>query len=169
MKKIITIILGLFVLLSMAVLIYKEVTKEQVATPVVNPVVTIVATPIIKIKATTVISSKKWIDATYFMTTQRCYTCKLMERYIKESLSENFKIQMSDKKIQFQAINIDLPENKHYIKDYKLYTKSFVLSLKKDGKEEKWINCDKIWDLARNEQGFKKYIKEQVQTYMEIL
>jgi len=171
-KKVISIVLGAFVLISVGIVIYNESGKVK-ASPNVNLTTNLNAEKEDHNKQESSlekkVSSKAWIDATYFYTTQRCYTCKRMEKFIRESLDEGFGEKIRQGKINFQIINVDLPENKHYVQDYKLYTKSFVLSLKKSGKEEKWLNCDKIWKLAGDEQGFKKYIKSEVQKYLEIL
>lgn len=159
-KKIISVLLGSFVLISVGIVAYNESKNIKASSSV-----KLTSNSNIEKK----VSVNKWIDATYFYTTQRCYSCKLIEKYIKETLDKNFRKEITSEQINFQTINLDLPENKHYIQDYKLYTKSFILSLKKNGNEKTWLNCDKIWNLARNEQDFKKYIKSEVNKYLEIL
>lgn len=52
------------------------------------------------------------------------------------------------------------------VKKYKLFTKSVIVSKTKNGKEQ-WKNLDKIWLKAGSEQGFKKYITEEIKTFKE--
>jgi len=55
------------------------------------------------------------------------------------------------------------------VQDYQLYTKSVVLSLVKDGKEVKFKNLDKVWQLLRNKDKFYKYIKEETTNFLDTL
>jgi len=64
--------------------------------------------------------------------------------------------------LEFRAVNVDDKGNEHYASDYKLYTKSLILSLVKEGKQIKWKNLDKIWEYVGNKQRFIDYVKSGV-------
>ena len=64
-------------------------------------------------------------------------------------------------------INTDENDNAHFVDDYKLYTKSLVLSLVKDGKEVKSNNLTKIWEYVRDKQKFYDYVSEEVNNYLK--
>jgi len=68
--------------------------------------------------------------------------------------------------LEWQVINIDEDANKHYIKEYQLYTKSVILSHVKDGKEVAWKNLDKVWTLLGNKQDFVDYVQAETRTFM---
>lgn len=87
----------------------------------------------------------------YFHSSQRCITCNRMEKYTMEAVAE-----LKDTK--FEAVNTDEPQNKHYLKDYGLYTKSVVITDNKGNCK----NLDKIWSYARDEVKFKDYIKSEI-------
>ena len=55
---------------------------------------------------------------------------------------------------------------KHFIRDYKLYTKSLVLSLVKDNQQIEWKNLTKIWQYARNKDMFFNYVKEELSSFL---
>ncbi len=112
--------------------------------------------------------NKEIVNAYYFHSSIRCYTCNLMERYIRETIAKHFSGQVKDGNLLFESVNIDEPQNKHFIDDYKLHTKTLILSLMKDKKEIKWINCDKIWSLVSDENKFKEYIQVEINKYLEI-
>jgi hypothetical protein len=57
--------------------------------------------------------------------------------------------------------------NEHFVDDYKLYTKSLILSFGKDGKEIKHKNLDKIWEYSGNKQKFIDYVTGELQGFME--
>lgn len=107
------------------------------------------------------------VVAYYFHGNFRCYTCFTMEQYSKEALGTNFKEALSSGKLEFKAVNTDEPGNKHYVKDYQLYTKSLVLSLVKDGKEVKSKNLTKIWEYSRDKQKFFDYVSGEVINFLK--
>ena len=103
----------------------------------------------------------------YFHGNFRCYTCHMMEQYSKEAIQANFKDVLSSGKLEFKAVNVEERGNEHYVNDYRLYTKSLVLSLLKDGKEIKSKNLTKIWDYSRNKQKFIDYVTEEVNNLLK--
>ncbi|MDD4556526.1 MAG: nitrophenyl compound nitroreductase subunit ArsF family protein [Alphaproteobacteria bacterium] len=94
----------------------------------------------------------------YFHSNVRCVTCNKMEAFTKEAVEANFK---DNKNIVFKAVNTDEPANKHFLKDYSLYTKSVVLA----DEQGNWKNLDKIWSLVRNEADFKAYIVDGINDF----
>jgi len=103
----------------------------------------------------------------YFHTTYRCFSCHKIEQYTKEAVEEYFKDKLTSGKLVFKPVNVDKKENKHFINDYQLYTKSVILSLVKDGKEVKYNNLAKVWHYFGNKQQFFNYIKSEVNKYLE--
>ena len=51
--------------------------------------------------------------------------------------------------------------------DYKLYTKSLVLSLTKDGKEVRSRNLDKIWEYVGNKDRYENYVRDKVTAFLK--
>lgn len=107
------------------------------------------------------------IIAYYFHGSFRCYTCTNMEKYSREAIEDNFKDDLASGKIEFKTVNVEERGNEHFVDEYKLYTKSLVLSLVKDGKEVKSKNLDKIWEYARNKQKFIDYVTGEINEFME--
>jgi hypothetical protein len=52
--------------------------------------------------------------------------------------------------------------NEHFAEDYKLYTKSVIVSTQKDGKESSWKNLDQIWTLVGDQTKYMEYIRKEV-------
>jgi len=90
-----------------------------------------------------------------------------MEKYSKEAIEANFKDALTSGKLEFKAVNVEDRGNEHFVNDYKLYTKSLILSMVKDDKEVKSKNLDKIWELARNKQNFIEYVTVEVNALMK--
>ena len=109
------------------------------------------------------------VIAYYFHGNFRCYSCRFIEENTELALKKYFDDALKSGQLVFKAVNVEEKENKHFIKDYQLYTKSVVLSLVRDGKEMKFKNLEKVWQLLRNEDEFYKYIKEETQGFLDEL
>jgi hypothetical protein len=103
----------------------------------------------------------------YFHTTGRCPTCLKMEKYTSEALKAYYSKELRSGNIEWKVIDVEKPENSHFIKEYNLYTKSVVISEVKSGKEVKWKNLDKIWMKVRDKNDYLAYIKQEVGDFMK--
>jgi len=103
----------------------------------------------------------------YFHTTYRCVSCKKIEAYSKEAIESGFADQLENGTLTFQSVNIDEDENKHFIKDYQLYTKSLVICNMDDGKQVEWKNLAKVWELIRDKDAFIKYVQDEINVYLK--
>lgn len=112
-------------------------------------------------------SSQVKIIAYYFHGSFRCVTCANMEKYSKEAIQANFQDELDSGRLEFKAVNVEERGNEHFVDEYKLYTKSLILSRVKDGKEVNSKNLDKIWELARNKQKFIEYVAGEVNAFMK--
>ena len=86
-----------------------------------------------------------------------------METWTKEAIEKNFSIQVKEGKLVFHAV----PADKEDVGKYELTTKSLLLKDWKDGKEMRWVNLDRIWDLSGNEQEFKTYVVQSVRKALD--
>jgi hypothetical protein len=111
-------------------------------------------------------ASKKLI-AYYFHGNFRCDNCRKIEQYSREAVEKYFVEELRTKKLTFTIINTDLSENKHFIEDYQLYTRSLVIAEYKDGKEVRWKNLTKVWDYLNDKEAFCEYVKSEIRNYLE--
>lgn len=102
----------------------------------------------------------------YFHTTNRCYSCTLIEKQSYLAVSEGFEQELADGRVKFISINVEQEENRHFIKDYKLYTKSVIVSDVAQGKQQRWKNLQRVWELLRDDQAFKDYVQEEIRQYI---
>ena len=102
----------------------------------------------------------------YFMTTYRCPSCHFIEEFTRAAINENFAGQLKSGSVVFKMLNIEEPGNEHFATDYNLATKSVVLSDLLGGKQTRWANLEKVWQLIGNQQGFKEYIVKEVNAYL---
>ena len=107
------------------------------------------------------------VVAYYFHGNVRCATCKKIEALTKESIDGAYAADLKKGNLEWRVVNIDLPENKHFIKDYQLYTRSVVLSDLHKGEQSRWRNLDKVWTLVRDHDQFVSYIQKEVASFLD--
>lgn len=103
----------------------------------------------------------------YLHGTYRCPSCNKIEALTKEAVQEGFAQAIAKGRVEFRVLNVEEPDNEHFVQDYKLYTKSVILSDTKDGKELKWKNLEQVWTLLGNETKFIDYIQKEMKSYLE--
>jgi len=106
------------------------------------------------------------VIAYYFHTNTRCSTCKKIEEYSKSSIKEGFPDELKNGLLELRIVNYEKPENRHFIKDYKLVTKSLILVNIVDGKQTEWTNLKLVWQLYKKEEAFFNYVYQEVQKYL---
>jgi len=102
----------------------------------------------------------------YFHTNFRCKSCTTIEKYTREAVTTGFRDQLDNGRIALKIINVEEAGNEHFSDDYKLYTKSVILSDVKNGKEAKWKNLEKVWTLLGDEKKFIEYIQTEVKALL---
>lgn len=105
----------------------------------------------------------------YLHTNFRCTNCYNMEKWLKELMDTRFKDQVAAGKVVLRIFNTDEKANQHYLTDYKLYTKSVVVTLVKDGKEVRYENLAKIWDCLKSKDRFQKYVGNEIERFVKEL
>ncbi len=159
-KKILTAVLLGFVAVSVVFAIVKETTKSAPSeqADVERPAVQKASAPVD-------VSPEKVI-VYYFRTNVRCATCTKFETYSRKAVVTGFQNALEGGRLEFKIVNLEEPGNEHYVKDYKLYTKSIVVVEMKGDEQVRWNNLDKIWQLVSSEEKFIDYIQEGVRSYL---
>jgi hypothetical protein len=189
-RKLVKALLLIFVVLSFAVLIYKEFSPKSesnvtavAATQVKNPSVSGKSLPVpesqpskepaTKQKQETpsplseVKAQNSRVIAFYCHGTFRCSTCQTIEKYSHDAIYEYFPKELSTGKLEFKAVNVEEGENRHYIRDYQLFSKSLILVLYKDEKQVKWKNLKEVWIHVGDKEKFYQYVKDEVEGFLK--
>ena len=102
----------------------------------------------------------------YFYGNVRCPICRKFESFSDEALREEFSEALNNGRLEWRMVNVEEPDNKHFISDYQLYSKSLVVVKIQGGKQTDWKNLNRIWKLVRNKGAFIKYVQDEVNNYM---
>ncbi len=107
------------------------------------------------------------IVAYYLHGDTRCPSCIKIESYANAAVHEEFAAELAEGKLEWQVVNYDEPENRHYWDDYQLEVKTVVLVDLVAGQQVRYKRLDRVWDLLDDQQAFATYIAEEVRQYLE--
>ncbi|MBI4061257.1 MAG: hypothetical protein HY403_07485 [Elusimicrobia bacterium] len=62
----------------------------------------------------------------------------------------------------FTAINVEEPENEHFVQDYGLSSKTLVIQKQRGGKKLEWRNLGRIWELVGDREAFSAYVRGEI-------
>ena len=104
----------------------------------------------------------------YFHGTKRCYTCNNMEKFTKEAMEKAYPKEVAAGTIQFRSVNVDKPENEHFVTRFNMRGKVVVLTWPdKDGKL-RFKKLDKVWTHIRSKDAFITYIQAGMKEFFKI-
>ena len=101
------------------------------------------------------------VIAYYFHGTIRCETCLRIEKQAREAIERRFPVELTEKRLVFEAVNYDKPENAHFSKDYELPCPSLVVVRQKGTKAEKWKLLGETWEHVENPIKFNEYVESE--------
>ena len=102
----------------------------------------------------------------YFHTTQRCTSCRAIEAYAHEAIVTGFPDSLRSGGIVWKLVNIDEKAHRHFIQDFRLYTKSVVLVSESKGRPLAWRNLERIWELLPDRAAFQRYVQAEVRAWL---
>jgi hypothetical protein len=107
------------------------------------------------------------VVAYYFRTTYRCSSCRKIEAYTREAIEGGFAKELKEGTLAWRVVNVEGSGNRHFIDDYRLFSKSVILVQLKDGKQKEWKNLLRVWELLGNKEAFVRYVQSEVRSYLE--
>lgn len=102
----------------------------------------------------------------YFHGNKRCNTCRTIEEYTEAAINLGYPRELQSGRLVWKAINVDEPENGHFVQDYELTTRTVVLVDVDRGNTIRWTKLERVWQLVRNKEEFIDYITDNTEAYL---
>jgi len=179
-KAAITVMLALFVLASLAFLIAKELSapgqrperQARVEEPIPvaaepGPDTQPASAPAEPAAARPAPKASRKIIAYYFHGDARCPSCLRIEAWTRSAIDLAFAGELREGRLEWRVVNVDEPRYAHFVRDYQLYTKSVVLVELRDGKQTRWKNLNRVWELLQDNQAYWTYVTDEVAAYLK--
>lgn len=163
LKVIVTSALLLFVGISLAAIVVKEMRNGPA------PVAASTSEPdaASKPEATVDAQEESHYVVYYFHGDVRCKTCTAIENQSHDAITTMFADQLGSGELEWRLVNYDTPENAHFRDDFELAFQSVVLAEKRGGKIVRWENLDDVWTkIHESSEEFEAYVVDSTASFM---
>jgi len=107
------------------------------------------------------------VVAYYFHGTSRCQTCLRIEEYAREAIEAGFPGEIESGTLEWYAVDVEQPQNEHFVADYELTTRSLILVDMGGGVQTRWKDLSRVWELVGDKEAFVTYVRGETQAYLE--
>lgn len=153
MKSVITGILVAIAFAGAAMAIKNQTTQVQPALPTAPTAGAVAAGD-----ASSAGSESRVVTVTYFTTDVRCPSCLRIEEWTRQTVESRFPEQVAAGTLAFHLVNTDRPENRHFIEDYRLVSKTVIVQEIDNGVPGEWVNLQEVWTLLSNRSEFESLV-----------
>jgi len=75
--------------------------------------------------------------------------------------------ELGSGRLAWRVVNVEEPENEHFVKDFELVTRSLVLTEYEDGEVIHWENLKQVWQLVRDKEQFLDYVHSSTREFLQ--
>lgn len=164
-KTIVTVLLLGFVAAAAVFLVLKETRSAAIGEPAASTgTATAVATAASARQPNAV---PRKLAVYYVHGTKRCNTCRAIESQARQALDDGFPEALMSGRLEWQSVNADEPANEHFYKDFELTGSSLLMVDFAGGRQTRFRNLERIWDLAADPPAFIAYVQSEVKPWLE--
>lgn len=106
------------------------------------------------------------VVAYYFHGRFRCASCREIERLSAKAIREGFPEEIRSGRLAFRAVDVDRPENRHFVEEYRLSSQSLVIVAYRGDRRVRWDTLEKVWTLLGSETEFLSYVRSGISAYL---
>jgi len=111
-------------------------------------------------------SGVKRVDVVYFHRQQRCYYCLWAEQWIRYTLENYFREELTKGNVTFLTVNVQDPSSAAIVKKYGAYTSQLFVN-RVEGNNERIEHVVDIWNLIGNGEAFSVSVRNKVMKALE--
>lgn len=108
------------------------------------------------------------IVAFYFHGQKRCNTCRAIQAQSREAVETGFPEALMSGLLEFREVNTGEAGNSHFVRDFELTGSSLVLAEFRDGRQVRFKNLQKVWDLHADKPAFLAYVQAEIRPWLEV-
>lgn len=102
----------------------------------------------------------------YFHGDARCPTCRKIEAYAQDAVRKDFPRELETGALEWRVLNVQRPDNTHYIRDFQLFTSTLIVVKVRNGEIATWKALDQTWEFVSDRTQFTKYVQDEVRQYL---
>ena len=102
----------------------------------------------------------------YFHRKFRCQSCEVLESTLQETLKVTYSAHFGAGRLAMCVINLDDPENRHYLEQFKILSNSIVIVERKGGVVSRFKTLDSIWDISQDREAIDIMLRTEVAGFL---
>ena len=103
----------------------------------------------------------------YFHRSIRCVGCVNVEEAAFEAVSNDFERGVGKGVLEWRSVNIDEPENEHFIDAYNLYYQELVFVELRDGVEVRWDDIAEVWRHWNSKMRARTVVRDELNRWLK--
>lgn len=101
----------------------------------------------------------------YFHRTVRCADCLLIEQVSADALQEVFPQALADGRLDWRPVNLDQPENTHFVFDFDLNANELVV-VRGEGGTVAFSKLPEVWKLVQQPDQLRSMLIDLVKSQL---
>ncbi|UCF89349.1 MAG: hypothetical protein JSV70_03680 [bacterium] len=102
----------------------------------------------------------------YFHRKFRCQSCDILEFTLQKTLQVTYSDQFIAGKLAMCVINVDQPENRHYLEQFQILSNSVVIVRKRSGVVARYKTLESIWDVSQDREAIDSLLRTEVAAFL---
>jgi len=102
----------------------------------------------------------------YFHSKTRCPTCRSIESFAHEAITEGFADALQSGRMKWQVVNYELPGNEHFVEQYHLVAPIVVLVRCEGGEVKESKELPRVWELVDDRDAFIEYVQTETRAML---
>ena len=102
----------------------------------------------------------------YFHRKFRCQSCEVLESTLKDTLQITYADHFGAGRLAMCVINVDAPENRHYLDKFDIFSNSVIIVEKKNGEILRSRAVESIWDVSQDRDAISHLLQAEVKGFL---
>ncbi len=102
----------------------------------------------------------------YFHRKFRCQSCEILESTLQDTMRVTYANHFGAGRLAMCVINVDDPENRHYLEQFKIFSNSIVIVEKRSGVVLRYKNLEAIWDVLEDRDAITQMLRTEVAQFL---
>lgn len=102
----------------------------------------------------------------YFHRKFRCQSCEILESTLQNTMQVTYAAHFGAGRLAMCVINVDDPENRHYLEQFKILSNSIVIVEKKGGVVSRYKTLEAIWDVSEDRDAITHMLRTEVAGFL---
>jgi hypothetical protein len=102
----------------------------------------------------------------YFHRKFRCQSCEVLETTLQNTLQVTYADHFGAGRLAMCIINLDDPENMHYLEQFEIFSNSIIIVEKKSGIVSRYKNLESIWEVSEDRDAISHLLRTEVAGFL---